>query len=332
MTTTTDPAPLTVEPADPFAPPAPEPRSRRSPRPPRDTRPPKRTRRSRRPTPPARPPLPGWRIVLAATWLGVCVLALWSFGYVSVISNIQHARSQHELYADFRASLAQATAPIGGVITPGTAVAVIDAPQAALHNEVVVEGTTSGVLRAGPGHLRTTPLPGQPGVSVLYGRSMSFGAPFGRLDRLGAGSAITVTTDQGVFHYVVADIRHAGDLLPASVLQAKAALTLVSREGGWSSGRIVYVDAVLHGSPQTDPGGRLATLAPAEKLMAGQTDQLTFMQLVLWLQLFVVVAVAVTYLAWRWSRWQLWLVAVPMVIAVLWGASNTAVQLLPNLL
>jgi len=34
----------------------------------------------------------------------------------------------------------------------------------------------------------------------------------------------------------------------------------------------------------------------------------------------------------RWGRWQTWLVGAPLVLAALWGVSETAVQLLPNLM
>jgi sortase A len=301
---------------------------------PGDVPPPRRNRRRRRPPAAPRPPagpLPLWRVIVAVAALTLSALAIWSVLYVLVIGDLQHARSQHELYAKLRAQLASATAPIGGVIKPGAPVAVLTIPSAGLHGEVVVEGTTSGELRAGPGHLRTTPLPGQPGSSVVYGRALSFGAPFARIGRLESGSAITVTTDQGVFHFAVADVRHAGDpwVLPAA---GGSTLTLVTSEGGWTANRIVYVDAVLKGKPAADPGGRLNALSPQEKLMAGETDPLTVVQVVLWLQLLVVAAAAVTWLASRWTKWQVWLVALPALLAVLWGLSNAAVRLMPNLM
>ena len=66
--------------------------------------------------------------------------------------------------------------------------------------------------------------------------------------------------------------------------------------------------------------------------MSGQSDTLTLVKIVLWLQLLAVLVVALSWLASRWSLWQVWLVAVPAVLAVLWGTSNAAVALLPNLL
>lgn len=276
-------------------------------------------------------PMTNGRIVAAAALISLCALSLWCVVYVVFISDVQHSRDQHQLYSTFRQELALATAPIGGMIATGTPVAVLTVPNAGLHGEVVVEGTTSDALRSGTGHVRTSPLPGQPGVSVLYGRALSFGAPFGRIGDLRAGARITATTDQGTFHYLVTGVRHAGDTwtLPAS---GAGALTLVTSDGGWTPQRLVYVDASLQGKPQPDPGGRPTALAPQEKPMAGQHDGLTLVKVVLWLQLLVVLSCALAWLGTRWSRWQVWLVAAPCLLAVLWGASSAAVVVLPNLL
>ena len=50
-----------------------------------------------------------------------------------------------------------------------------------------MQGTTSGLTRAGPGHLAASVLPGQPGNSVIIGRQTSYGGPFKRLASLHAG-------------------------------------------------------------------------------------------------------------------------------------------------
>jgi sortase A len=271
------------------------------------------------------------RILSIGASLSVCVLALWSLLYVFVLSSVQHARSQHELYAQLRAQLALATAPIGGTIAAGTPVAVISSPTAGLRGEVIVEGTSSGALRLGPGHLRTSPLPGQPGISVVYGRALAFGGPFAGIVRLHPGDPITVTTDQGVFHFAVTGVRRGGDQLvvpPAG----SSTLTLVTSEGGWVPRGVVYVDARLSGKPVPDPGGRPTELAPQEKLLAGEHDPLTLVQIVLWLQLLLVVSCGLVWLHARWTRWQLWLVGAPLLLATVWGLSNTAIRMLPNVM
>jgi sortase A len=277
-------------------------------------------------------PLDPWRKTGALISLTIFALTGWVFLYLVLFSAVQHARSQHELYSTLRAELALATAPVGGVIAPGSPVAVLTIPAAQLRNEVVVEGTTSGVTRSGPGHLRTTPLPGQPGVAVLFGRSKTFGGPFAHIGSLHAGDPITVTTDQGVFRFTVSGVRHAGDPLPDAVAAGGGRLTLVASEGGWTADKVVYVDATLQGKAAADPGGRINVLSPSEKLMAGETDPLTFCEIFLWLQLLVVLAFGVPWLRHKWGYWQIWLVGTPALAAVIWGASSTAVRLLPNLL
>jgi len=44
------------------------------------------------------------------------------------------------------------------------------------------------------------------------------------------------------------------------------------------------------------------------------------------------VVIATVWARLRWGPWQTWVVAVPLVVALLWGATNSAFALLPNLL
>jgi sortase A len=202
---------------------------------------------------------------------------------------------------------------------------------------VVVEGTTAGDLRAGPGHLPTSPLPGEAGVSVVYGRSLAFGAPFRHVASLRSGAPITVTTDQGVFHYAVTDVRRAGDPLPTQLSAGQGRLVLVTADGGdWQSGgvpdKVVYVDAVLQGKAAPDAGGSPSAVSSAQAPLATQDDPLTLVAIILWLQLLCGVIVVTAWLRSRWQARQVWFVGGAVLVAVLWGLSHTAVQLLPNLI
>jgi len=67
----------------------------------------------------------------------------------------------------------------------------------------VVEGVTRGNLKAGAGHMPTTPLPGQPGNAVISGHRTTYGAPFHELDQLVPGDLIEVETALGVHIYAV---------------------------------------------------------------------------------------------------------------------------------
>ncbi len=67
----------------------------------------------------------------------------------------------------------------------------------------VVEGVRRRDLKKGPGHLSGSPLPGQPGNSVISGHRTTYGAPFGSLDKLVPGDRIEVETAVGVHVYEV---------------------------------------------------------------------------------------------------------------------------------
>ncbi len=62
---------------------------------------------------------------------------------------------------------------------------------------------TIPLLRNGAGHMPTTPLPGQPGNSVISGHRTTYGAPFHNLDVLEVGDRIEVETALGVHVYEV---------------------------------------------------------------------------------------------------------------------------------
>ena len=67
----------------------------------------------------------------------------------------------------------------------------------------VVEGVSRADLKNGAGHMPTTPLPGQPGNSVISGHRTTYGAPFHELDQLAPGDVIEVITALGVHTYAV---------------------------------------------------------------------------------------------------------------------------------
>ena len=275
---------------------------------------------------------PAGAVVVWAT-LALGFLAAWLVLFALVLSDVQEGRTQKLAYDQLREKLAVATAPLGGAIAPGTPVATLDAPSIGL-STVVVEGTSALAMQDGPGHRKDTVLPGQAGVSVIYGRSVTFGGPFARAPQLAPGATLTVTTGQGEFTYVVDRVRRPGDDVPPALAAGKGRLVLVTSEGeGWQAAlaptTTVFVDATLTGEAQPSPAGRPAVVADAERPMGHDTGSL--LALMLWLQLFLVASVAMVWAWYRWGRWQTWLVGMPVVIAVLWGAAENAVALLPNL-
>lgn len=282
---------------------------------------------------PAGPVVPLSPATIASIWTmaALSALAAWFVLYTVLFSGLQESRNNSVLYSQLRESLSGATTPIGGVIKPGTPIALIDAPGTSLGRLVVVEGTAPTDLRNGPGHRRDTPLPGQPGVSVLYGRSVSYGGPFGGIAKLRAGQRFTITTGQGQFSYTVDRVRHAGDPLPLPMAAGSSRLMLETSTGiGLNPTSTVFLDASLDGKPVGAPDGRLTAVPQVEQAMA--TDSSGLIKLVLWIQLLLVVAVIVVWSRARWGAAQSWLIGLPMVFAVLWGATGNVLMLLPNLL
>lgn len=272
--------------------------------------------------------------ILTGALLTASGVAVWVVFYALVLSGLQEAHAQRDAYATFREELAGQTAPLGGVIKPDAPVALLDAPSLGLNDVVVVEGTTSGDLALGPGHRRDSPLPGQVGTAVVYGRATLFGGVFGDITHAQKGDIIKATTGQGTFRYSVEDVRHVGQPYPPPPPAGGGSLTLVTSEGAsvgnvWQPKRPVYVDAILVGKAQPSPGIATSVVPDSEKAMGGDTSSLY--ELVLWLPLLVIAIVATVWSAVRWGRWQAWVIGAPLVAGALWGVTETAVQLLPNL-
>jgi hypothetical protein len=268
---------------------------------------------------------------LAATSASILAALLLGFAaYVGAFGAVVHARSQQLAYATLREQLANGTAPLGQVSATGAAlelgapVALLEAP--GIH-EVVREGTTAGVLTGGPGHRRDTPLPGQRGTSLIYGRAAAFGGPFAAVTALRAGSLITVTTGQGRQEFRVIGIRRSGDALPSP---AASRLTLLTADGpSYLPSGVVRVDADLVGDPKPAAPLRPVALSVAEQPLAA--DHGALVGLVLWTQALVLAACLVVWMAVRWGRRQAWIVGVPALGAIGVTVASFAAQLLPNL-
>lgn len=289
---------------------------------------------------PRREPSAAGRIVSTAILIASAAL-LGFVVWVAFLSNLYYARAQHSAYANFRVELAKGTAPVGPttdstnpaapLLPLGSPVAVLSVPSLGLRS-VVFEGTTSGVLMKGPGHLRDTPLPGQAGVSEIMGRATTYGGPFGRLASLRAGDTFTVTTGQGVASYRVLDLRRAGDPTPAPLAAGGGRLILATADGPafWPSGTL-WVDADLTSTAQPSPPLLPSTaLTPAEHAMAA--DSSAWLPLMLWGQALVIAAAGIAWLRARWGRWQTWIVAVGVIGFLGVAVAGAAARLLPNLM
>lgn len=289
------------------------------------------------PRPAAPPPTTG--AMIARSFAVTISVSLLMFGaYLLIFSGFKHARSQHLAYADFRKELALGTAPTGPtdpanpskLLPLGSAMAVLDIPAIKLH-EVVFEGTTSSVLSNGPGHLRDSVFPGQAGTSVIYGRNTAYGGPFGNLTLLQKEDVITVTTGQGVQRYSVLDLRRAGDLAPQPLKAGQGRLTLATADGPplVASG-VVRIDAELTSDVAPTPSQLTpADLYSSEAALA--TDPSAWVPLVFWGQALFIGAMFIALLRRQWGRWQVWVVAVPVLAFFAFGVADAATRLLPNL-
>ncbi|NMO51201.1 class E sortase [Actinoplanes sp. TBRC 11911] len=299
------------------------------------------------PAPPSGRPSGGSRQSLPSPWqvasTAMLLLSATFFvfvAYTGAISSLHHSRAQLTAYANFRKTLAEATAPVAAtrpddpkrLLDPGTAVTLLSIPRIGLR-EVVFEGTTGSILRDGPGHLRTTPLPGQSGTSVVMGRASTYGGPFGKLSRLNPGDTVTVTTGQGVSTYRVRGVRRGGDPLPPPLAAGGGRLTLTTADGSpFLPAGVLRVDADLVSAAMPTPANPLTRHDLSSAELAMGTDQFAWMQLVLWGQALVLAAVLIAWTRLHWGRWQVWTVSVPVLSFLSVATADQIARLLPNLM
>ena len=272
-------------------------------------------------------------LILSACLLG---FGLW----LALFSRLHYDRAQHAAYDALRIQLAQGTAPNGPtqpndqtkLLPLGTPVAVLNIPAIKLR-AVVLEGTTAQVLEDGPGHLRDTPLPGQAGISLIMGRRAAYGGPFSRLSALNPGDAITAVTGQTVATYRVIDLRRAGDPTPPLPTTGQGRLILVTADGSpFAPSGLLYVDADLTSKPQPAPAMVLSAgnLPPSENALG--TEPQAWLPIVLWGQLLLLVTIALSWLRNEWGRWQMWMVAIPLLGYIVVSLADEVTRLLPNLM
>jgi sortase A len=282
-------------------------------------------------------PVPASVAIYGAAMSILAALLLGFLADLTVVGALHHNRDQHVEYANLRLALANGIGPIGpadydGVLLrPGTPVALLQIPEIGL-NEVVLEGTTSGVLMKGAVHLRTTPMPGQAGVSEVMGRLASYGGPFRDIATLRPGATFSVTTGQGKNVFTVLDVRHTGDPNPP-LPSGESRVVLVTASGpALRPTGVVHVDAELTSTvqPTPPPFSGIPRLTDAERPLRGDSSVLGV--LVLWGQALVIAAGLVAWARMRWGRWQTWIVGLPLLATLGLAVADPVAQLLPNLM
>jgi sortase A len=263
----------------------------------------------------------------------VALVCLWVVAQMLFLSGFSQGREQALLYDQFRKDIAGATASIGPTTPPGEPVALLSIPRLRI-SQVVVEGTASGDTLAGPGHLRKTVLPGQVGTSVVMGRAVTYGAPFGEIDRLVVGDEIKVVMAQGEVSFDVVNVRRAGDPYSQPLAPGAARLTLETAEGegrlaALTPSDVLYVDA---DAPKgfVPPAGLPASVPTPELVMERDTD--AFPLLALHLALLLAATLGVVAARQRWSAALVWVIAAPVALALAWSTTDVVMRLLPNVM
>lgn len=276
--------------------------------------------------------------VLTSVIGSILVLSAAFLANFFVISPLSHSVAQNTLRNTFAAQASLATAPTGErdfrnrVLADGAPVAQLVIEKINL-NEMVVEGTDSNTLRSGVGHRRDTVLPGQEGMTVLFGRAWSYGAPFGQLSALKVGDEIVTYTGQGKSTYKVTGMRHAGDKGLAPVKAGSNHLVLTTAEGQFfTPTSVLRVDAELQGTA-FETGLRVTKWAaiPAEGRELGIDTRYSW-ALGLTLLLLALVQILGMWSVRRFGRAKVWLVVAPMFAFAMLLTIDQATRLLPNLL
>lgn len=270
--------------------------------------------------------------LLAAAGGVVLAFVVW----LVVFGALTHARDQRALLEQLRAIVAagpQAPGPeaVGGVLPPlepRSPVALLEVPALDLQ-EVVVEGTTNAALTSGPGHVRSSALPGELGNVVVAGRRTTFGAPFRRLDTLKEGDEVFLTSEYGRYRYEVALVV---DVAPGEVdglsEAGDARLTLMTSEPPLLASRRLVAVATLVGDPIPPTRDRPRSVDADENGLGGEPAALAV--LAAWVEVLALALYARTRLRRAgWPPRSLRLVTVPVLTALVLVCFESLQRLLP---
>ena len=248
--------------------------------------------------------------------------------FLFVASGLIAQRDQVVLERTMRDQLARAVAPIGGNIRVGSPVAVLEIPALDIR-QIVAEGSTPEVTKSGAGHVRATPMPGQPGNSVVMARRSTFGAPFRHIDSLIKGDIIRVVTGQGRSQYRVTGVERvpAGDPSLFATSSRAGVLSLVTADDALTPSGYSVTRARLV-TPAFQSTRHARTISATETGLVGQGGGLTALAVAL--LLLALIGAGTTWLFLSWRPWSAYLVAAPVILAGIWLVSNLASGILPS--
>ena len=248
--------------------------------------------------------------------------------FLFIASGLIAQRDQVVLERTMRDQLARAVAPIGGNIRVGSPVAVLEIPALDIR-QIVAEGSTPEVTKSGAGHVRATPMPGQPGNSVVMARRSTFGAPFRHIDSLIKGDIIRVVTGQGRSQYRVTGVERvpAGDPSLFATSSRAGVLSLVTADDALTPSGYSVTRARLV-TPAFQSTRHARTISATETGLVGQGGGLTALAVAL--MLLALIGAGTTWLFLSWRPWSAYLVAAPVILAGIWLVSNLASGILPS--
>ena len=275
--------------------------------------------------------MPRAEVVGFATTVAGVLFAMFLL-YLYVFSALTGARNQNQLLHSLTGnpgaifSLASGHEP-----RSGQPVAILDIPSIGLH-QAVVQGTTAADLQLGPGLVTSSGLfnlPGEPGDSVIAGRRVSFGGPFGRLTDLQTGSVIQVVDGAGAFKFEVTKIETVSQGQLAIPSYGRSWLTLVTSNSSWlPTGRMVVVARIV-GQPASTKGAS----SSREALPSFGGDPAAGILAALWALAFVAVLGLMVFAIRRWRQiWVSWLLAAPVLLASGLFACESLARCLPSTL
>jgi LPXTG-site transpeptidase (sortase) family protein len=278
------------------------------------------------PSAPARVVMWSGRVLTA-----VGLIAAGFLAYEFVLSSLSFQQAQLGLVSAFKTSIQSTRLDAPDVVpAEGSPVAMLKVPELGI-DMVVVEGTTAEDLKAGPGHLRVSPLPGEFGNAVIVGRRTTYGGMFRNLDRLRAGDTFTAVTGQGTFNYKIAEVRRAaeGNAAPLTgTLDSR--LTLVTSDPALVGSGRLYVVAKLQGRPVA-VARRAAPMATVPDLGLA-ADPTWLAPGFIWTQLVLVAAWLTWRMRRRWPPSVLLMFAVPTIVGLAVLAYSSFDRALPGAL
>ena len=296
---------------------------------------------------------------IGKTLISVGVLILLFVVYQLWGTGVSQARAQKKLRSEFTRQLAtpptavpatpasstETTAPppttVPVQLAEGDAAGVIVIPKIGL-DQALIEGVGVEELKEAVGHYPDTKMPGEKGNAALAGHRTTYGAPFNRLDDLGAGDPIMVTTRAGTFRYEVME-KKVVTPDEVSVLDNTPdnRLTLTTCHPKYSAEQRLIVVALLTGAPVDEPvapaDGTASTTPPRTRELAAGVDRAglsgagaTNRPAIAW----GILAASVWLAAWaigRWTerRWTAYIVGAPIFFVILFVFFENVARLLP---